>query len=138
MCFLHKHITARPSAGIVPVHTCTLIATNVLCIWCDNVTPMSSLSPDPTLTVGNVIRAMKKVAVDKRRQVWEEVLREKAVEEIYSSHSNEEDKLHSCADIYVTCKPDSSWEELVRVLYYDCCGMTAAKEAKAFLQQKGG
>ena len=99
---------------------------------------MSSLSPDPTLTVGNVIRAMKKVVVDKRRRVWEEVLGEEAVEEIYSSHSSEEDKLHSCADTYVTCKPDSSWEQLVQILYYDCVEMTAAKEAKAFLQQKGG
>ena len=99
---------------------------------------MSSLSPDPTLTVGNVIRAMKKVAVDQRRQVWEVVLREEAVEEIYSSHSSEEDKLHSCADIYVTCKPDSSWKDLVRKLYQDYGEMVAAKEAKTFLQQKGG
>ena len=99
---------------------------------------MSSLSPDPTLTVGNVIRAIEKVAVDKRRRVWEEVLTEEAVEEIYSSHSNEENKLRSCADIYVTCKPNSSWEDLVQKLYYDCCEMAAAKEAKAFLQQKGG
>ena len=99
---------------------------------------MSSLSPDPTLTVGNVIRAMKKAAVDKRRRVWGKVLTEEAVEEIYSSHSNEEDKLHSCADTYVNCRPNSSWEELVRKLYYDYCEMAAAKEAKAFLQQKGG
>ena len=99
---------------------------------------MSSLSPDPTLTVGNVIRAMKKVAVDRRRQVWEKMLREETVEAIYSSHSNEEDKLHSCGDIYVTYKPNSSWEDLVWVLYYDFGEMAAAKEAKAFLQQKGG
>ena len=99
---------------------------------------MSSLSPDPTLTVGSVNRAMTKVSVDKRRQVWEEVLGGRAVEEIYNSHSSEEDKLHSCADTYVTCKPDSSWEELVQNLYYDCGEMEAAKEAKASLQQKGG
>ena len=98
---------------------------------------MSSLSPDPTLTVGSVNRAMEKVAVERRRRVWEEVLRKRAVEEIYSSHFSEEDKLHSCADTYVTCKPDSSWEDLVRVLYY-CGEMAAAKEAKAFLQHKGG
>jgi ASC-1-like (ASCH) protein len=79
---------------------------------------------------------MEKVSVDKRREVWEEVLEEEAVEEIYSSHSSEEEKLHSCADIYVTCKPDSSWEELVRELY-NWGEMAAAKEAKAFLQQKG-
>ena len=111
----------------------------ILCIWCYNVTPMSSLShADPTLKVGNVLRAMEKVAVDKRRRVWKKMLGWEAVEEIYRSHSNEEDKLHSCADTYVTCKPDSSWEELVQKLYYTCGEMAAAKEAKAFLQQKGG
>ena len=99
---------------------------------------MSSLFPDPTLKVGNVLRAMEKVAVDKRRGVWAEVLGSEVVEEIYCSHSSEEDKLHSCADTYVNCKPDSSWEELVQKLYYDCGEMAAAKEAKAFLQQKGG
>jgi uncharacterized lipoprotein len=99
---------------------------------------MSSLSPDPTLTVENVTRAMEKVSVDKRRRVWETIFNHRqVVEEIYSSHSSEEEKLHSCADTYVTCKPDSSLEELVRQLY-DRVEMAAAKEAKAFLQQKGG
>ena len=98
---------------------------------------MSSLSPDPTLTVENVTRVMEKVTVlDKKRQVWGEVLGEGAVEEIYSSHSSEEEKLHSCADIYANCKPDSSWKELVQILY-SWGGTAAAKEAKAFLQQKG-
>ena len=75
--------------------------------------------------------------MDERREVWGWVLGWTAVEEIYSSHSSEEEKLHSCADIYITCKPDSSWKDLVRELY-DCGGMAAAKEAKAFLQQRGG
>ena len=99
---------------------------------------MSSLSPDPTITVGNVTRAMEKVKVDKRRRVWERVLGEGAVEEIYSSHSSEEEKLHSCADAYAAANPDSSWEELLQVLYYKYSEMAAAKEAKAFLPQKGG
>ena len=97
---------------------------------------MFSLSPDPTLTVGNVTRTMEKVAVDKRRRVWGSVLSWVAVEEIYSSHSSEEEKLRSCADIYATCKPDSSWEKLAQVLY-DYGEMAAAKEAKAFLHQQG-
>ena len=97
---------------------------------------MSSLFPDPTLTVGNVTRTMEKVAVDKRRNVWERVLEVEAVEEIYSSHSSEDEKLHSCADIYVTCKPNSSWKELVQKLY-DYGEMAAAKEAKCFLHQHG-
>ena len=99
---------------------------------------MSSLSPDPTLTVENVTRAMEKVTVDKRRRVWEEIFNHhRLIQEIYSSHSIEEEKLHSCADTYVTCAPSISWEELVCELY-DSGEMAAAKEAKAFLQHKGG
>ena len=98
---------------------------------------MSSLSPDPTLTVENVTRVMEKDTVVSRIRVWERVLGKGAVKEIYSSHSSEEERLHSCADVYVICKPDSSWKELVLILYY-CGGMAAAKEAKAFLQQRGG
>ena len=69
--------------------------------------------------------------------MWEEVLDWRAVEGIYSGHSSEEEKLRSCA-IHFTCKPNSSWKELVQKLYYDCGEIAAAKEAKAFLQQKGG
>ena len=98
---------------------------------------MSSLSPDPTLTVENVTRAMEKVTVDERRGVWEVVLGVGAVEEIYSSHSSEEEKLHSCADVYVTCKHDSSWKGFVQKLY-NCGGLAAAKEANSILQQSGG
>ena len=93
--------------------------------------------PDPTLTVENVTRAMEKVTVDKRRGVWEGMFRKGTVEEIYSSHSSEEEKLHSCADVYANCKPDSSWETLVRVSFF-CGEMAAAKEAKSFLQYNGG
>ena len=80
---------------------------------------------------------MEKVIPDKRGEMWEEVLGRRVVEEIYSSHSSEEEKLHSCADTYVTCAPGSSREELVQWLYY-YGEMAAAKEAKAFLQQEGG
>ena len=93
------------------------------------------LSTDPTLTLENVSGAMEKVSVDKRRRVWEEVLERGAVEEIYNSHSSEEEKLHSCANSYIS-KPDSSWEDLVELLYM-YGEMAAAKKAKSFLQQKG-
>ena len=80
---------------------------------------------------------MEKVTMDKRKPVWEEVLGEEAVYGIYSGNSSEEENLHSCA-IHFTCKPNASWEELVKVLYYDHGEIAAAREAKAFLQQKGG
>ena len=99
---------------------------------------MSSLSPDPTLTVENVTRAMEKVTVDKRRGVWWEIFNHHQLfQEIYISHSSEEERLHSCADIYANCKPDSSWETLVRMSFF-CGEIAAAKEAKSFLQHNGG
>ena len=70
--------------------------------------------------------------------MWEGIFNhDQVIEEIYSSHSSEEEILHSCADTYVTCAPSISWEELIEELY-DCGEMAAAKEAKAFLQHKGG
>ena len=75
--------------------------------------------------------------MDKRRQLWEEVLRESAVvEEIYSSHSSEEERLQYCSETYATAKLNSSWEELVQWLYYND-ELAAAKKAKTFQQQKG-
>ena len=67
--------------------------------------------------------------------MWEEVLEESAVGKIYSSHSSEKERLQYCAETY-SAKPDSSWEELVESLYLNN-EMSAAKKAKAFLQQKG-
>ena len=97
---------------------------------------MSSLSPDPTLTVGDVTRAMEKVKVDNRRRVWEEVLVEEAVEVIYSSHSSEEEKTHACSDVYVNCHPESSWEHLTSVLYRED-ETTAVDQARPFLPPRG-
>ena len=75
--------------------------------------------------------------MDKRRQLWERVLGGRAVEEIYSSHSSEEERLqYYCSETYLTAKGNSSWEELVQNLYY-CGELPAAKKAKTFLQQNG-
>ena len=93
--------------------------------------------PDPKFTVNHVTKALEKVTVDRRRDVWEGVLGEADVEEIYSSHSSEKGKLHSCAETYVTSKPDSSFEELLPWLY-NYGELAAAKMAKSFLPQNGG
>ena len=83
-----------------------------------------------------MINTIQKVAVDNRRQLWAEVLRRSIVREIYSSHSSDEEKLHSLSDVYVNCKLDSSWEELVCCLYEE--GEVAATQtARAFLPPKG-
>ena len=72
----------------------------------------------------------------KRRQVWERVLGNEVVEEIYRSNPSEEEKLHSCANTYAACKPRSSWRELTEWLYH-FHEMAAAREAKVFFQKKG-
>ena len=94
-------------------------------------------SPDPTLTVENVASVMEKVAVDKRRQLWERVLRMlKIVDEIYSSHSSEKEKTHACSDVYVNCHPESSWEHLTSLLYEED-EMAAVDQARPFLPPRG-
>ena len=80
---------------------------------------------------------MEKVAVDKSGRAWETVLNRRLASNIYGHcYSLEEEKLHTCTDIYANYKPDSSWEQVFQGLY-EGSELEAAKEAKAFLQQKG-
>ena len=89
---------------------------------------------------------MEKVVVDKRRQLWNRVLRKEAqrmpkptldiVDEIYSSHSSEKEKMHACSDVYVNCCPESSWEHLTSLLY-EKDELTAVDQARLFLPPRG-
>ena len=95
------------------------------------------LFPDPTFTVENVTGVIEEVPKDNRRGVWERAMGVAAVEEICNRESSEVDKLRSCTEIYVSCKPDSYWEHLVLYLY-EVGEYKAAKKAKQlFLQQEG-
>ena len=95
-----------------------------------------STSTDPTLTVEKVTDVLEKVKVDKRRKVWGEVLTQKVVDQLYSSHSTEKEKTLSCSDTYVNCYPESSWEHLTTLLYEED-EMTAVDQARPFLPPKG-
>ena len=95
---------------------------------------------------------MEKVAVDKGRQVWQRVLEKDQdkdedvitfslpavmiVHEIYNSHSSEKEKTLACSDMYVNCRPESSWEHLTSVLYEED-EMTAVDQARPFLPPRG-
>ena len=92
-------------------------------------------SSDLTLTVENVAGVMGKVVVDKRRQLWKRVLR-KIVDEIYSSHSSEKERICACSDVYINCHPESSWEHLTSLLYKQD-EMTAVDQARPFLPPRG-
>ena len=118
---------------------------------------MAQISPDPTLTVENVTDVMEKVTEVKRRKVWGAVfsyeknwqgqsrmgpvtlhLRQQRLdpEIIYSSHSSEKEKTHACSDVYVNCRPESSWEHLTSLLY-EKDEMTAVDQARPFLPPRG-
>ena len=136
------HVLPNP---LLITYTCSCILGMCCCISpkssLDNsnvfIVTISLLSTDPTLTVENVTQAMEMVTVDKRKQSWEVVFGKRAlVEENYSSHSSEEERLQYCSKTYVTSKVNSSWEDLVQKLYYHG-ELAAAKKAKTFLQQKG-
>ena len=94
--------------------------------------------PDPTLTVENVVGVMEKVAVERRKEVWSRqgIIPDPQLGEIYQKYSTEEQRIHACADIYVNCRPDSSWTHLHKGLYWGK-EMTAAKKAKTFIPQTG-
>ena len=117
---------------------------------------IAQISLDPTLTVENVTDVMEKVTVDKRRQVWKKVIKygtsfssagvhvvslsrpekREIVDEIYSSHSSEEEKTHIFSDMYVNCRPESSWKHLTTLLYEED-EMTAVDQARSFLPPRG-
>ena len=98
-----------------------------------------SISTDPTFIVEKVADVLEKVKVDKRRQVWGRVLTwkgESPVDQLYSSHSTEKEKILSCSDTYVNFYPESSWEDLTSLLYKED-EMTAVDQARPFLPPKG-
>ena len=126
---------------------------------------MVQIFPDPTLTVENVTDVMEKVTEVKRRKVWGAVLRYKKsrqrrrgphpplpllpprpqrsprsdpeiLKQIYSSHSSEKERTHVCSDVYVNCRPESSWEYLTARLYKED-EMTAVDQARPFLPPRG-
>ena len=77
--------------------------------------------------------------MDKRRRVWGRVLGrggESHVDEIYSSHSSEKEKIRACSDIYINSCPESSWEYLSSQLYEED-EMTAVDQARPFLPPRG-
>ena len=96
-------------------------------------------SPDPTLTVENVIKVMENVAVDRRKEVWRKwgLVPDTLLAEIYQEYSNEDQRLQECADFYVNYHYDPSWKDLCERLF-EMNEMTAARKAKTFTPQTGG
>ena len=86
----------------------------------------------------NVAGVMEKVAVERRKEVWlwGDIVPDPQLEETYKKYSTEEQRIHACADIYINCRPDSSWTHLHKGLYWRN-EMTGARKAKTFIPQTG-
>ena len=91
--------------------------------------------PDPTLTVDNVSHIMKKVEPKVKTEVWAgaytDILERMKMREMCRSRKEDE-----CADLYVNCNPNSSWELLARSLY-DHHQLAAVEEVRSYLPPRG-
>ena len=85
---------------------------------------------------------MEKVAEDNRQHVWRTVLEWRRsrsnIDKIYSvsSPSAPIEKTRACSDVYVNCRPESSWEHLASQLYR-AGEMAAVDHARSFLPPRG-
>ena len=93
-------------------------------------------SPDPTLTVENVIGVMEKVTDGRSMDVWNWLFNEDLLEDINSKCSTERELIHAYTDVYVNCQIDSSWEALARGLY-NKKETAAVEEVRSYLNPRG-
>ena len=91
------------------------------------------------MTIGNIAIVMEMVTVNKRKQLWLKLLGQRAksdIDKIYESYTGEDDRIHHCSNMYVSCCPTSSWEHLTSLLYEED-ERTAMDLASQYLQPKG-
>ena len=94
------------------------------------------IPPDPTLTVENLLRVMEKVTDGRTEKVWRRLIGENVLEDINSKCSTERELMHTCADIYVNCDLDSSWEGIALGLYRKE-ETAAVEEVRSYLNPRG-
>ena len=80
---------------------------------------------------------MEKVTDGGAEEVWRGLItNDDILEDISSKCSTERELVNACADIYVNCNPDSSWEKVAGRLYRE--GETAAvEEVRSYLNPRG-
>ena len=102
--------------------------------------------PDPSLTVDTVLRVMEKVTDGRAKEVWRRLFSGSVMEQMFfgintledisSKCSTERELMHTCADIFVNCGPDSSWEHLALGLYrFE--ETAAVEEVRSYLDPRG-
>ena len=89
----------------------------------------NSVPPDPTMTVDNVTQILNKIQGDKWKVMDDLDIPKQLLMVRYSTNTEEN---HACADYYVNCYPDASWEQLTAALYVRKEFATARK-SKSFM-----
>jgi hypothetical protein len=108
----------------------------MIVILCDTISVYFCTPLDPTLTFENVLGMMEKVTDGRAEEVWRRLIRSNVLEDISSKCSTERELVNTCADIYVNCYPDSSWERFALTLHR--VGNTAAvEEVRSYLNPRG-
>ena len=93
--------------------------------------------PDPTLTVDNVSRVMKKVKPTVKMQVCNDVLQDIIFRGLmFISGEEFSFKEEECADVYVNCCHFASWERLAGSLYRHH-QVAAVEEVRSYLPPRG-
>jgi hypothetical protein len=92
--------------------------------------------PDPTLTVENLLGVMEKVTNGRAVEVWRWLIDHTMLKDSSSKCSTERELVNMCADIYVNCNPDSSWEEVALALYREV-ETAAVEEVRSYLNPRG-
>ena len=91
---------------------------------------------DSTLTVDNVLGVMEKVTDCRAEEVWGWWTNEDLLKDVSSKCSTERELMHTCADIYVNCHPDSSWDDVASELYRKE-ETAAVEEVRSYLNPRG-
>jgi hypothetical protein len=79
---------------------------------------------------------MEKVTDGRAEEVWGRLIGSTVLEDISSKCSTERELVNTCADIYINCDPDSSWEGIASRLHRE--GETATvEEVRSYLNPRG-
>ena len=79
---------------------------------------------------------MEKVTDGRAEEVWIGLIEDSTLEDIKSKCSTEKELVNTCADIYVNCRPDSSWEHVAGGLYREE-EAAAVEEVRSYLNPRG-
>ena len=92
--------------------------------------------PDPTLTLDNVLGVMEKVTDGRAEEVWGWWFDKDLLKDIRSKCSTQRELMHTYADTYVNCDPDSNWERVALGLYREA-KTAAVEEVRSYLNPRG-